>query len=74
MSNIVQIKDFKHRIIGTIETDNRGNKIAKDFYRRIVGRYDANANVTKDFYHRIVARGDAIASLIPSWEQQQSRK
>lgn len=74
MGNIIKIKDFEHRIIGTVETDDKGNKIAKDFYKRIVGRYDAKSNLTKDFYYRIVARGDAVASLIPSWDEQNRRK
>lgn len=58
------IKDFYHRIIGYVQTDSQGNKKAFDFYRRLLGTYSKQQNVTKDFYNRIVARGDAVVSLI----------
>ena len=58
-----KIKDRNGRIIGWIETDHLGNKVAKDFYGKIVGRYIKMSNLTKDFYGRIVAQGDATAVL-----------
>ena len=58
------IKDFYGRIIGYIETDNKGNKIVRDFHRRVLGRYDKASNTTRDFYGRIVARGDQSAMLL----------
>jgi hypothetical protein len=57
------IKDWRGKIIGYIETDNNGNKIVKDFYRKILGRYDKRSNVTKDFYGRLVAKGDQCGLL-----------
>lgn len=65
MARDVQIiKDFGGTIAGYIETDEKGNKIVRDFYRVILGKYDKKNNVTRDFYGRIIARGDASASLI----------
>lgn len=64
MRKIQTIRDFYNRIIGYIETDDKGNKIAKDFYRRIVGKYDAKQDVTRDFYNRIIAKGDLTAALL----------
>ena len=64
MKNIQTIRDFYNRILGYIETDDKGNKVAKDFYRRIVGRYDAKTDVTRDFYNRIIGKGDLLSSLI----------
>lgn len=64
MKNIHTIRDYYNRILGYIETDEVGNKIARDFYRRIVGTYDAKKDVTRDFYNRIIAKGDIVASLI----------
>lgn len=64
MRKIQTIRDFYNRIIGYIETDDKGNKIVKDFYRRIVGKYDAKQDVTRDFYNRIIAKGDITTSLI----------
>lgn len=58
------IKDFYGKILGSIETDARGNKIAKDFYGKILGKYDALTNKTKDFYGKIIATGDVTQSLI----------
>lgn len=58
------IRDFYGRILGFIETDDKGNKVARDFYRRIVGRYDKNRDVTTDFYGRVLTKGDTVASLI----------
>lgn len=64
MKNVQTIRDFNGRILGYIETDNAGNKIVRDFYKVILGKYDKKNNVTRDFYGRIIARGDASASLI----------
>lgn len=58
------IRDFYGVIIGFIETDDRGDKTARDFYRRILGYYDKKQNVTRDFYHKIIAKGDAVVGLI----------
>ena len=70
MTTTIKIKDFYGRVIGTIDTDAQGNKIARDFYRRIVGKYDKRTNTTRDFYGRVVARGDAVSTLIPPIDQQ----
>lgn len=58
------IKDFYNRIQGYVEYDNRGNGKAFDFYRRLLGTYVKDQNVTKDFYNRIVSRGDSLVALI----------
>ena len=59
-----RIRDRSGKIIGWIETDHLGNKVARDFYGRIRGRYIKMSNLTKDFYGKIVAQGDATASLL----------
>lgn len=58
------IKDDKGRILGTIFTHHNGDKIAKDFYGKIVGTYNKSSNLTKDFYGRIVSKGDILAGLL----------
>ena len=58
------IKDWRGKIIGYIETDNQGNKIVRDFYRRILGKYDKRTNITKDFYGRKIAKGDQCGLLL----------
>ena len=58
------IRELSGKIIGYIETDAQGNKTVRNFYRQVVGKYDANAKVTRDFYGRIVAKGDVSAGLL----------
>ena len=60
-----KVRDWTGRIIGFIETDTiTGNKIAKDFYGRMLGRYVKKFNTTQDFHGRLVAQGDATMGLI----------
>lgn len=60
-----KIKDWRGKIIGFIDVDTKtGDKVARDFYGRIVGRYTKRLNLTKDFYGRQVARGDRLLMLI----------
>lgn len=70
MGEKMYIRGADLRIWGYIETDSEGNQIARDFYHRIVGRYDKKLDVTKDFYYRTVARGNVVSSLIPPIDQQ----
>ena len=58
------IKDFYKRIIGSVEEKPNGDKIYKDFYGRIVAKYEKTRNVTKDFYGRIVGTGDLGTSFL----------
>ena len=57
------VREFSGKIIGYIQTDSSGNKIIRDFYRRVLGRYDKATNTTRDFYNRIIARGDMSSML-----------
>ena len=60
-----KIKNWRGKIIGFIDEDTKtGDKVARDFYGRIVGRYTKRLNLTKDFYGRQVARGDRLLMLI----------
>ena len=58
------IKDYCGRIIGTIETDGRGNKTVKDYCGRILGTYDSSSNYTKDYCGRILYQGDMASALL----------
>lgn len=64
--NRVKLKDEGGRIIGFIEELDNGDKIAKDFYGRILGKYHKDTNKTHDFYGRIIGKGDVSSGLI--WE------
>lgn len=58
------IRDFGGRIIGYIETKPNGDKVVRDFFRRVLGTYDHAGDVTRDFYGKIVAQGDACSMLL----------
>lgn len=58
------IKEFGGKIIGWIETDKDGNQQVRDFYGKILGKYDKSLNVTRDFYGRILTRGNTVAGLV----------
>ena len=63
MDEIV-VKNSASQIIGYIMVDGDGNKTVMDFYKRILGRYDAGSDIVRDVHGRIVARGDAAALLL----------
>lgn len=58
------IKDWRGRILGYIQTKPNGDKILRDFYRKILGKYDKRTNTTRDFYNRLVAKGDNLLLLL----------
>lgn len=58
------VRDFSGKIIAWTEEKSNGDIEVRDFYGRILGKYDAQCDVTRDFYGRIVARGDRHGMLI----------
>lgn len=65
MNNEEAIKDWTGKIIGYIQTNPKtGDQIIRDFYRRILGKYDKKLNVTRDFYGRIIAKGNQVSMLL----------
>ncbi|MBO4501152.1 MAG: hypothetical protein J5760_02825 [Clostridia bacterium] len=58
------IRNRNRQIIAYVITESNGNKKILDFYRRILGTYDAGTDTTRDFYGRIVAYGDACAAFV----------
>lgn len=60
-----KIKDWTGKIIGFIDTDTvTGNKVIRDFYGKITGKYNKKLNITQDFYGRTVAKGDQSAMML----------
>jgi len=65
------IKDFYGKILGYVETDDvTGNKVAYDFYRRVLGKYNKRENCTRDFYGKILSRGDTTQALVYNTQQK----
>lgn len=61
----IKITNAYGKIMGTVETQNNGDKTVRDFYGKILGYYRKSRDVTTDFYGKIIARGDAAVGLIP---------
>lgn len=60
------IKNFSGKILGFIDEKPNGDKIVRDFYHRILGKYDKKTNITRDFYGKILGKGDLSMMLITS--------
>ncbi len=58
------VRDGFGTILGFMETDAQGRKVAKDFSFKILGWYDPSANHTLTFDGRIIAQCDAAIALI----------
>ena len=58
------ITAFGGKIIGYVESDNKGNKQVRDFFGKILGYYDKSTDTTRDFYGRIVSYGDTVMGLL----------
>lgn len=60
-----KVKDWKGKIIGFIDYDtSNGNKIVRDFYGKILGKYNKRLNITQDFYGRTLSKGDRCGMLL----------
>ena len=59
-----KITDWTGKIIGFVETDSCGNKVLRDFYGRILGKYNKQMNVTQEFSGRVVGKGDILMTLL----------
>ena len=58
------IKDWTGKILGFVETDGSGNKVLRDFYGSILGKYNKSLDITQDFYGRQVGKGDVLMTLL----------
>ena len=58
------LRDKKRKIIGYIETDNKGRKILRDKERHIIGYYYPKINKTLDTFHNDVGEGDVLITMI----------
>lgn len=67
------VRDFYGRILGSVETDEKGNKTVRDFYGRILGKYDKSTNTTRDFYGRVLTNGDSATGLIYAEADKQKK-
>ena len=58
------IRDYKGVVLGSYEEDSQKRIVLRDFYGRILGRYDPKENKTRDFYGRIVGNGNILGTLL----------
>ena len=59
-----RIQDWTGKTIGWREVKYNGDIVIRDFYGRILGKYDKYCDVTRDFYGKVLARGDQSGMLI----------
>ena len=64
MAKMIQIKDFYGKILGYIETLPNGDKVLRNLYRKILGRYNKATDTTRNFYGQIIAKGDQLTMLL----------
>ena len=64
MATEEKIKDWTGRLLGTVETDSRGNKKVKDWTGKLLGYYDASKNITTDWCGKKLNEGNTAVSLI----------
>ena len=57
------IRDFSGKIISWVEDMPNGDVVVRDFYGKILGKYDKYCDVTRDFYGKILARGNCVGML-----------
>ena len=58
------VREFSGKIIGWVETDDKGNQDVRTFTGLIIARYDAEFNVTRDFYGKILTRGNTAVGQL----------
>ena len=59
-----KIRKFGGAILGTLEEDAEGNKQVRNFYGRIIAKYDKRLDCTRDFYGRIISQGDTCVGAL----------
>lgn len=60
------IRSWNGKILGSYEDDLSGRVVLRDFYGRILGRYDPKENLTRDFYGKIIGKGNQLGRLVPN--------
>lgn len=58
------IRNFSGTIIGYLDHEGNGDITVRDFYGKVLGRYERSGDVTRDFYGRILYRGNMAAALL----------
>lgn len=63
------IRDPRNRVIGLISVDAHGNGVARDAHMRLLGRYNAQRDVTYDEHNRLFGHDDQLTALIHGRQQ-----
>lgn len=58
------IKDRNGKVLGYIDTDSNGNKVAKTRDGKVVGYYKEKFGTTTDASGKVISRSDTVVSLI----------
>ncbi|MGY8524943.1 hypothetical protein [Paracidovorax citrulli] len=60
----VTIRDAHSRVVGYIETDSHGNCTPRDAHMRLLGRYNAQRDVTHDQHSQLLGSGNQLSALV----------
>ena len=58
------VKDWTGKILGWVDTDNKGNQIVYNFGLRVLAKYDAYNDWTTDFAGKVLSRGNTAIAYI----------
>lgn len=58
------IRSFNGRILGWVETDEKGNQTVSSFNGVVLGKYDKVNDCTRDFSGRVITKGNTAVGLI----------
>lgn len=57
------ICDFYGSVIGYLDDDGR-EIVARDFYGKVLGKYNRSDNTTRDYYGKVLYKGNMAAALL----------
>lgn len=58
------LRDPLGQILGTIESDSKGNLKLKDYVGKLLGTYDKRTNTTRNYLGQLVGTGNLLTTLL----------
>ena len=64
MSYRETIREFSGSVVGYLDHESNGDITVRNFYGKVLGRYERSSDTTKDFYGRILYHGNMASALL----------
>ena len=64
MSYRETIREFSGSVVGYLDHESNGDITVRNFYGKVLGRYERSSDTTKDFYGKVLFRGNMAAALL----------